>query len=183
MLVLAIVLVLSAALCHATWNIAAKFVSGDRVAFIWAYGGISTLWGLPVGIIVLLATHGPITPMLLIAPLVSGIIHVGYGLALQTGYAKADLGIVYPVARGAGPLLSMIIAIGVLRERPAAIALVGAIVVLIGVAIVASVRDSQTTREGVMRGIFWGTLTGASIAAYTLWDSYAVTHLDINPIV
>lgn len=34
-----------------------------------------------------------------------------------------------------------------------------------------------------MRGIFWGTLTGASIAAYTLWDSYSVTHLDINPIV
>lgn len=116
--VLAIVLVLIAALCHATWNIAAKFLSGDRVAFIWAYGGISTLWGLPVGIIVLLATHGTVTPMLLIAPLVSGIIHVGYGLALQTGYAKADLGIVYPVARGAGPLLSMIIAIGVLGSGP-----------------------------------------------------------------
>jgi hypothetical protein len=31
----ALALVLTAALLHATWNLAAKGVTGDRVAFIW----------------------------------------------------------------------------------------------------------------------------------------------------
>ncbi|MGA8249019.1 MAG: hypothetical protein WB797_19080 [Nocardioides sp.] len=48
----ALALVLTAALLHATWNLAAKGVDGDRVAFIWCYvvttvvcwGPVAVLW-------------------------------------------------------------------------------------------------------------------------------------------
>ena len=46
----------------------------------------------------------------------SGVLHLGYALALQGGYGKADLSIVYPVARGTGPTLSVAGAILLLGE-------------------------------------------------------------------
>ena len=38
--------------------------------------------------------------------LISGLIHLAYSLCLQRGYRVADLSVVYPVARGSGPMLS-----------------------------------------------------------------------------
>ena len=40
--------------------------------------------------------------------------------ALQRGYANGDLSVVYPLARGTGPVLSVAAAILFLGERPSA---------------------------------------------------------------
>ena len=39
------------------------------------------------------------------AILMSSLLHLGYSLCLQRGYQVADLSVVYPIARGTGPLL------------------------------------------------------------------------------
>lgn len=178
---LALTMVLVAALCHAVWNLAAKRVRSDGYAFVWLYDlGSVVLWA-PLAILVLVLSGAGLSPALLLATLVSGVLHIAYQLTLQTGYARADLGIVYPVARGVGPVLSMAVAILVLGERPGWLAAAGALVVVGGIVVVATGR-SVAGRHGARAGVLWGAATGLAIAAYTLWDSYSVTALDLPPV-
>ena len=53
-----------------------------------------------------------------LAVVVSGLIHTGYFVILQRGYAVGDLSVVYPLARGTGPMLSVVAAIWLFHERP-----------------------------------------------------------------
>src|SRR5690349_16047947 len=96
---------------------------------------------------------------------VSGALHALYFLLLQRGYATGDLSLVYPLARGTGPLLSTTAAIVFLGERPSPLALAGAAVIILAV-------FSLMGRPGHASGSGMGfaLLTGAAIAAYTLWD-------------
>jgi drug/metabolite transporter (DMT)-like permease len=104
----------------------------------------------------------------------SGLLHVGYFTALQRGYEHGDLSVVYPLARGSGPVLSVAAAILFLGERPSALGLAG------GGLIVAAVL---TLAAGRGEGIGAALATGAFIAAYTVWDAHAVGDLDQPPIV
>ena len=178
----ALVLVLVAALCHAVWNLAAKRVRTDGYAFVWSYDLGSVLLWAPLAIISLVQSGIGFSPALLLAPLVSGVLHIAYQLTLQTGYARADLGVVYPVARGVGPVLSMVVAILVLGERPGWAAALGALVVVGGIVVVATGR-SAAGRHGLRAGVAWGAATGLAIAAYTLWDSYSVATLELPPVL
>lgn len=180
----AIALVLGAAVLHALWNLAAKRAQDGGYLFVFAYAAASAVLWLPLGLIVLAATSTPLTWTLLGTAAVSGLLHVIYGVTLQTGYARADLGVVYPVARGTGPLLTIIVAIGALGERPGLPALLGGLLVIGGVVVVATagLRTGSAARGRATRGVVWGTATGASIAAYTLWDDHSVAQLALLPI-
>lgn len=178
----ALALILVAALCHAVWNLAAKRVRTDGYAFVWSYDLGSVLLWAPLAIISLVQSGIGFSPALLLAPLVSGVLHIAYQLTLQTGYARADLGVVYPVARGVGPVLSMVVAILVLGERPGWAAALGALVVIGGIVVVATGR-SAAGRHGLRAGVAWGAATGLAIAAYTLWDSYSVATLELPPVL
>lgn len=177
---IALAMVLLAALCHAIWNLAAKRVGEGGYAFVWLYDLASVVLWAPLAVGVLVASGIGLSPTLLLATAVSGVLHIAYQLTLQTGYARADLGIVYPVARGAGPVLSMAVAILVLGERPGWLAAAGALVVVAGIVVVATGR-SAAGRHGVRAGVAWGAATGLAIAAYTLWDSFSVTVLEAPP--
>lgn len=178
----AIALVLGAAVLHALWNLAAKRAQDGGYLFVFAYAAASAVLWLPLGLIVLAATSTPLTWTLLGTAAVSGLLHVVYGVTLQTGYARADLGVVYPVARGTGPLLTIIVAIGVLGAGLPA--LLGGLLVIGGVVVVATagLRSGSAARGPAARGVLWGTATGASIAAYTLWDDHSVAQLALLPI-
>ena len=166
-----------AAVLHAVWNIAAKRFTGDAALFVWVYMTASALLCLPVAWVL-----GDWTPSwaLVLGPLVTAILHIAYSITLQIGYARADLNVVYPVARGTGPLITVIVAVAVLGERPGVLPLLGGIVILIGIVVVTGFRRGQSgsTRTGVL----FGTATGAAIAAYTLWDHFSVVTLHLAPI-
>jgi multidrug transporter EmrE-like cation transporter len=49
--------------------------------------------------------------------LASALIHLAYFQVLLKGYRVADLTVVYPVARGSGPLLTACAAVLLLGER------------------------------------------------------------------
>jgi drug/metabolite transporter (DMT)-like permease len=108
----------------------------------------------------------------------SGILHGGYFTALQRAYTDGDLSLVYPLARGTGPLLSVIAAIAILGESASVLALVGA--GLIVAAILSLTRGAR--RQGAARPIAFAMLTGAFIAAYTIWDAHAVKALH-QPVI
>jgi drug/metabolite transporter (DMT)-like permease len=105
----------------------------------------------------------------------SGLLHVGYFTSLQRGYRDGDLSVVYPLARGTGPVLSVAGAIVLLGERPSAVGLLG------GALIIAAVLTLAL--GGSRNGIGAALSTGAFIAAYTVWDAHAVGALAQPAIV
>lgn len=178
----ALALVLSAAVLHATWNLAVKGVSGDdRVAFVWLYICASSALWVPVGVVWVVVTGERPTWWWLAGPLGSALLHVVYQLALQRGYAEGELNLVYPLARGAGPLLTFAVAVTVLRQRPDAPEVAGVLAVVGGVLLIS--LGSRPGRAASDRaGVLWGLVTGAAIASYTLWDNRSVNALAVPPV-
>ena len=174
----ALALVLVAAVLHATWNLAIKGVTEDRVTFIWLYIVTTVVFWVPVAVVWLVATGERPQGGWLVGAAVTGILHVVYQLVLQRGYAEGDLNLVYPVARGSGPLLTFVVAVVVLGQRPGTVAAVGVLAVVAGVLLIAL----PAGQVGVHTGVLWGILTGATIASYTLWDNYSVNHLEVPPL-
>nr|WP_246100936.1 DMT family transporter [Palleronia caenipelagi] len=116
--------------------------------------------------------------------LLSGVIYLAYSLCLQRGYQLADLSVVYPVARGTGPMLSSIGAFLILGETPTGTGLTGLLMVVAGILLIATQGKIRafTSHDG-QAGIRWGGVTGALIASYTVVDAYAVKTLGIAPVV
>ncbi len=175
----AIVLVLTAAVAHAGWNLSAKRVPNGGALFVWlgAVGGAVLL--LPVAIVVVLQNGMPGIWWLAFG--ISGVVHLGYFVLLQRGYRVGDLSVVYPLARGTGPLLSVVAAVWLLHERPGPAALAGAAAVVCGVLVIGGLGSA--TSGGWASGIGYGLATGATIAVYTLWDAHAVTALAVPPLI
>ena len=103
MTLFALALVLLAAVFHATWNLLAKRVGDGGAAFVWLFGLCSLLIYAPLAVVVLVsAPHLGSAQYLFMFG--SGVLHLGYFVLLQRGYAVGDLSLVYPLARAArGP--------------------------------------------------------------------------------
>ncbi|MEJ2853674.1 MULTISPECIES: EamA family transporter [unclassified Saccharothrix] len=171
---LAVLLVVVAAFAHAGWNLAAKRVRDGGALFVWLNATVSAVLLVPV----VLLTDTPSWDW--VVPLVgSGVLHLGYFLLLQRGYATGDLSVVYPLARGTGPLLTVVAAVVVFGERPHLLGLVGAAAVVVGVLVIGSGGSGRGSR---VVGAVYGVATGAMIAGYTLWDAHAVTAAAIAPV-
>ena len=184
----ALALVVLAGLIHASWNIAAKKADGD-VRFVAFTALVLMVFWAPVGVWVgwqQVPLWGVIEWALVLA---SALIHVGYFIVLLRGYRKADLTVVYPLARGSGPLLSSMVAIVFLGEQISALGLVGILGVVCGVFLIAggpglwkAAHDPQQQAR-VRTGIFYGASTGLFIASYTVIDGYAVKVALMSPIL
>jgi multidrug transporter EmrE-like cation transporter len=81
-----------------------------------------------------IARYGfPVSNFTLVCIAASGVLHLAYSLVLQRGYQVADLSVVYPIARGTGPMLSAIGAFTLLDERVTLAALAGLAAVVAGI--------------------------------------------------
>ncbi|KJH86815.1 multidrug DMT transporter permease [Pseudomonas fluorescens] len=94
-----VLLVLFAALLHASWNALLR-------------GGSDRLWSMTVMCIVI-AIASVIAAVFMVAPapaswgygMLSALLHVGYNLFLVRSYRVGDLGQIYPISRGSSPAL------------------------------------------------------------------------------
>jgi drug/metabolite transporter (DMT)-like permease len=184
-------LVLVSALIHAGWNLLAKKAGGDvrfalmsqlAVALVWAPVGLWFAWHEAPG-------YGLLQWSLIVA---SGAIHVVYFVTLLRGYRLGDLSVVYPLARGTGPLLTAMVATVVLDEAlglqgwAGVLGIVGGIVLIAGgPALWHALRAGGSGQEHHARlraGVGYGLLTGVWIAAYTVVDGYAVKRAGLSPV-
>lgn len=195
-------LILLAGVAHASWNVLAKQAEGSGLAFVWCFAAVEAGLVTPLAVGWILTQGLPSGPVW-IAALLSGLLHTVYFVLLQRSYRSGDLSVVYPIARGLGPLLAVVGAVALLGERLSTPALVGAATVSFGVLSLARIGRARhpltvagppagtvdSKRSGsprldryVTAGAPLAALTGISIAAYTLWDGYAMSVLLAAPL-
>ncbi|MGO4392775.1 EamA family transporter [Variovorax sp. M-6] len=176
-----VAMVLAAAVAHAVWNLASKYKRGDALLFVCAYTWASALLCIPISIAFVANGQQMLDWRLVASASVSAVLHTVYSLTLQVGYDRAEMGVVYPVARGTGPVLTMLFAILFLGEQLTAAAMFGASLVVVGILVVSGNPFRSGSRRP-LQGLLWGAATGATIASYTLWDGYSVIALQLAPL-
>ncbi len=151
-------LVLGAAILHASWNALVK-VEGDHLVvlggFVATHAMVSAvgIWFFPL-------PNAAAWPYIL----ASAAVHNLYKLLLSQAYRHGDFGLVYPIARGAAPLVVALFAWLWLGETlpPTGI---------IAVLIMAGAILSLTRRGGASpRAVGFALGTGLMIATYTVID-------------
>lgn len=186
----ALALVLAAALLHAVWNLAAKkWGGGTHFVFSCALG-VVVLW-LPA---VLWVGLDELPGWSLLAwgfVAASAVVHLAYFNCLIAGYRASDLTVVYPVARGSGPLLSAVAAVVLLDEHLGVYGALGLAGVVGGILLITlgprlagrgAPADAQAAHRRRL-GVWWGMATGTLIAGYTVLDGYAVKVLAVSPLM
>jgi drug/metabolite transporter (DMT)-like permease len=179
--VTAVSLVAVAAVAHASWNLFSKqAAAAGTIAFVWMVTALGTVIYLPVLGIDLAVTQPHLRSLALVFLAGTALLHIGYFLTLQHGYTSGDLSLVYPLSRGSGLLLSSFVAIPLYAEHPGPAGIAGILLISGGV-IVLSLPDRAAMPRAA--ALTFGLLTGTFIAAYTLWDKYAVASLHIPPLL
>jgi drug/metabolite transporter (DMT)-like permease len=183
---IALVLIIIAAFLHASWNFVAKKSGGTTIfAFLTALV-TSILWLPVVGVIHLTTPEVGISTWSTEAWLIvtcSALIHSIYYLVLLHGYKVAPLSVVYPIARGTGPLLSFFAAIIIFDENLTIYSAFGVFGIACGIILLTWSKDISFLERSSLRGLGWGVLTGIAISIYTITDAYAVKTLNMNPIL
>jgi drug/metabolite transporter (DMT)-like permease len=151
---------------------------------VWLFGALSTALYFPLAIAIVFYQSVTISSTGLSLIVASGVIHTAYYLLLDRAYGSGDLSVVYPIARATGPLITIIIAISFLGERPSGVALCGAALVIGGAFFLSLGAGAlEGARRGIGAGIGFALLTGCTIAAYTLVDKQAVSAAAVPPLV
>jgi drug/metabolite transporter (DMT)-like permease len=190
----AIVLILIAAVAHATWNLLGKQASAaGAVSFVWLTATAGTLLYTPVLAIAGAAGWLNLHPEGWLFLAGTGVLQTGYFLFLQGGYRLGDLSLVYPVGRGTGALLAAVAGIALLGERPGPVAIAGILAVVAGIAVIgapsrpghrpAGPVTPERARPAAAAAVGFAVATGVFIAGYTLWDKYAVSALGTSPLL
>lgn len=192
----ALMLVLVAAVLHATWNLCAKRAGGG-LPFVWLVGAMICSFYVPV-LASYWSWHRPSLSWTALAWIAgSGVLKTGYSLFLQRAYRAGDFSLIYPLARGTGPLLSTLAAIVILGERPSGLAIAGGAIIVVAVFALtggfnlgrALAAPAVTGAEGLRlerapwRALMYGVTCGLFIAAYTVWDRHGVHTLRIPPVL
>src|SRR4029078_8697191 len=129
-----LVLVLTAAVLHASWNLLAKKTKG-KTPFIWLQYIASSILYLPFLFFQTNQGYTIYSQPLLWFSLSSAVVHLGYFIVLQKRYRRADLSVVYPLSRGSAPLVSFIAAIVFLHEQLKLSSAIGLLFIIAGVLI------------------------------------------------
>jgi drug/metabolite transporter (DMT)-like permease len=162
--VAALALALSAAVVHAIWNLLLArtrdpeaatavvlltgAVVGAPAAALW-WGLDSAVWPFVVA---------------------SSLLEVLYFALLATAYRRAELTVVYPVARGLAPVLVLVGSVVFAGSATSAAQVAGVLLVGSGVLLVRGVR------RGDGAGLVFGLAIACCIASYTIVDKHGVGH-------
>lgn len=181
---LALGLILISAFTHATWNLFAKRAA-TGLLFTFLIAVVAALFYAPITLGVLIWQQRPLHLIDLGFLGVSTLLQLLYFFLLNRGYHSGDLSLVYPLARGSGPLFAVTASILFLGERPSPVALFGVGLIAVGVLVLTGgVRILRGDKGKSQRtAIIYALLLGVTIASYTVWDKVAVSRRGISPLL
>jgi drug/metabolite transporter (DMT)-like permease len=163
-----IVLVLSAALLHASWNALLRG-GADRARSMLVMNIAVGLAGL-----VMLAFAGLPSSAATAYVFASGLLHLIYNALLVVMYRSGDLGETYPVARGVSPALVSLGGSLFAGEWMGPTATIGIGLVCAGIFMLAAARARAASGFASAMNLPAALATGVSIAAYTVVDGFGV---------
>ena len=170
----ALLLLLSAATMHATWNFFAKGARND-LALSFASALFASVAYLPIVVAVIVIERPAFGWQALGFLTVSSMLQVAYFFMLGQGYKRGDLSLVYPLARGTGPTLAVIGAIILFGERPSPLAIAGTALVVSGIIVMS--WSGELRGGGIGTAVAFAMATGSITATYTLWDKQGIERL------
>jgi drug/metabolite transporter (DMT)-like permease len=164
----AFLLIILSAFIQATWNFVAKKSSANRAVLIYVGWFMVGLITLPAASLV--TDFSNFSPTWLYFIISSSVIHIAYVAFLGWGYAKGDISMVYPIARGVGIAGTTIVALFISVDV-ALCGILGIICITSGTALI-GLRESF--RKESQHAFFIAVGTGIIVAAYSIVDSAAV---------
>lgn len=154
--------VLFAALLHASWNFLVKRTEDKYLSM-----SAVVLGHTPFAIAALL--YAPLPRDGAVPYILAGaVLHVGYQLFLLASYRIGDLSQVYPLARGAAPLVVAVVSVMVLGVHLSWLEFTAVTIIGTGIMSLAAVRHRDGLRNG--RAATLAIITGGFIASYSLVD-------------
>jgi drug/metabolite transporter (DMT)-like permease len=153
--------VLAAAFLHAAWNALIKTGASKQSAML-----ILSFGHALVGACVAL-WKGPLPSEALPWLFGSGLIHMCYQLALSYAYEHGDLSRVYPIARGAAPMLVLVISALFLSDQLKRMELIG--IVILGIGILLMARGVFTSGES-RKMLPFALASAVATAGYSITD-------------
>ena len=154
--------VIGAALLHASWNALIKSGIDKRISM-----GAMVLGHLPIALIAL--TFVPLPKVDSWPYIIAGIVlHMGYQLFLLQSYKIGDLTQVYPIARGAAPLLVSSFSVLVLGIALTSVQLAAVLCIGLGIISLGLVHRADGIYNS--RAAMLALITGCLIAAYSIID-------------
>jgi drug/metabolite transporter (DMT)-like permease len=176
-----VLLVLAAAGLHAGWNVLLK-TSGDPLPTATRSLAASALIVTPACLVAWYVTGHHGLPLLgWVVLVVSACAEGFYFVFLSRAYQAGELSVVYPVARGTGPLVAVGAGLLVLHERLTVIELVGVAALLAGIWAVRGrlprLPGKSPARRGPQRmnaAVVPALITGVFIGIYTTLDRVGV---------
>ncbi|MGB0844445.1 MAG: EamA family transporter [Alphaproteobacteria bacterium] len=154
-------MVLSAAVLHASWNALIKG-GADRYATIM----ILSLGHMVCGFVAVFFVAFPTDPIVWALIVASAFVHVGYKLTLARAYNLADFSLVYPLARGAAPLLTALFSYLFLAEHIAPLSALGIAILAGGIILLGWSKKSSPDRAGIVAAL----CVSVFICGYTILD-------------
>jgi drug/metabolite transporter (DMT)-like permease len=155
--------VLFAAACHAGWNATIKHGFDPLVTTVQISigGALVAALGLPI--------VGPAAPAAWPWCVASVLIHLVYFAALVESYRAGDMGQVYPIARGAAPLMTASTTAALIGERLGPLGWCGIVLLAAGVLLL-SLRGGREIARLDRRAVGFALFTAVTICAYTVVD-------------
>ena len=174
----ALLLALAAAFVHALWNVFLARARDPEAATAVALVVSVAVFALPTALTWELEREA--WPYLA----VTTCLQLLYFVLLGAAYRRAELSVVYPVARGLAPVLVLLVSVVALGAATSPTQALGVVLVAAGVLLV------RGRRVGADRaGIVFGLVIAGVIASYTLVDKHGiryaapVTYLELSMIV
>ena len=161
----ALLLALAAAFLHAFWNLLIARAKDPEAA-------------TAVALLVALVAYAPIAaltwriePAAIPYIVVTSFLQLGYVILLAAAYVRAELSVVYPIARGTAPVLVLVVGVAALGLGTSPQQAAGVCIVGLGVLLVRGLR-----RSAEPAGVLFGLAIACFIAAYTLVDKYGIRY-------
>ncbi len=111
-------------------------------------------------------------------PIFAGMmaIHIGYKWAQAQTYQRGAYTVVYPVVRGTGPLVTVVMASIVFNERYNLTQWLGVATLVAGILGLAlyNYRKLEVGRDTLVPALIWAAITGVFVAAYTTYDAWGI---------
>jgi uncharacterized membrane protein len=162
---LAIVLV--AAMLHAFWNLVIARATDTQAATAVVLA-IGVLVGIPLA-----AVRWNVQPQAWPYIAASSAIELAYFWLLTTAYRRAEMSLVYPIARGSAPVIVLVVAVTLLGVGSSLVQAAGVALVGLGVVLVRGLRGGARLSDVAM-----ALAVAVTIASYTLVDKEGVRYAD-----